>query len=411
MSILLNLPDILKEAEKAYAGHTPSDYRVTEKYGSEDAENIVARGEALDFLSFLIQKKGMSSKVNTIYIDPPFFTKMKYEASLVLPDTGEKISVPAFEDVWSKGEEEYLKSLAETFYAMREILADDGLIWVHIDWHMSQYIRILLDEIFGSENFVNEVVWQYKSGGSNTRHFARKHDTILVYSKSQGYYFNPLKEKSYNRDFKPYRFSGVEEFEDENGWYTMVNMRDVWNIDMVGRTSSERNGYATQKPEALLRRIVESSCPEGGICADFYAGSGTLAAAAGDMGRKFISSDAGELATEISIKRLAEKGISFDVMTADEDDMTAEAVISDDAVDAGEYIKGRNIDMWSLDYDYDGAVHRARKVFTRGKDGIEGVCRRNTGQISMFDDGSFEFGKSISLVFYDITGCRSRNIF
>ena len=105
------------------------------------------------------------------------------------------------------------------------------------------------------KNFVNEIIWTYKSGGSSKKHFARKHDTILVYSKTDKYYLSLPKEKSYNRGLKPYRFKGVEEFQDETGWYTMVNMKDVWNIDMVGRTSAERTGYATQKPEALLSSL------------------------------------------------------------------------------------------------------------------------------------------------------------
>lgn len=116
-----------------------------------------------------------------------------------------------------------------------------------------------MDEIFGEDNFVNEIIWHYKSGGSGKRHFSRKHDTILVYSKTKKYYFLPDKEKSYNRGFKPYRFKGVKEYKDDMGWYTMVTMKDVWNVDMVGRTSSERTGYATQNrrhcSEGSYRRL------------------------------------------------------------------------------------------------------------------------------------------------------------
>ena len=117
---------------------------------------------------------------------------------------------------------------------------------------------MLLDDIFGYDNLVNELIWSYKSGGFASRGFAKKHDTILVYAKSKVFYFRPSKEKSYNRGYKPYRFKGVEEFKDELGWYTMVNRRDVLSVDMVGRSSPERNGYATQQPVKLLDILIES---------------------------------------------------------------------------------------------------------------------------------------------------------
>ena len=161
-----------------------------------------------------------------------------------------------------------------------------------------------MDEIFGPARFVNEIVWCYKSGGSTKKHFARKHDTIFYYSKSDSPTFNVLKEKSYNRDFKPYRFEGVEEFEDEIGWYTMVNMRDYWEIDMVGRTSSERLNYPTQKPEALLERIILASTKPGDIVFDAFMGSGTTQAVAMKLGRKFLGADINLGAIQITTKRL-----------------------------------------------------------------------------------------------------------
>ena len=125
---------------------------------------------------------------------------------------------------------------------MRDLLSDTGCLWVHLDWHAVHYVKVILDQIFGEKNFINEIIWTYKSGGANKRNFARKHDTLLFYSKTDNYIFNPQTEKSYNRGLRPYRFKGVEEYEDETGWYTIVNMKDVWSIDMVGRTSSERTG-------------------------------------------------------------------------------------------------------------------------------------------------------------------------
>jgi hypothetical protein len=170
-----------------------------------------------------------------------------------------------------------------------------------------------MDGIFGEQNFVNEVIWNYKSGGVSRRRFARKHDTLLFYSKTANHFFQAQQEKSYNRKFKPYKFKGVKEYRDELGWYTLVNMKDVWQLDMVGRTSSERTGYTTQKPESLMFRILESCTKEGDLCADFFGGSGTLAAAAEKSGRRWMLCDQGELAVINAQKRLAIAGASFEL--------------------------------------------------------------------------------------------------
>ena len=194
---------------------------------------------------------------------------------------------------------------------MKDLLADDGLMWIHLDWHSSHYIKLVLDELMGEKNFVNEIIWHYKSGGSGKRHFARKHDSILVYSKTSKYYLDVPKEKSYNRDRKPYRFRGVAEYKDEGGWYTLVNMKDVWSIDMVGRTSSERTGYATQKPLELMKRIVLASTEEGDLAGDFFCGSGSLLEAAQMLGRRWIGCDSEEIATSMARRRLRKTGAEF----------------------------------------------------------------------------------------------------
>ena len=173
-----------------------------------------------------------------------------------------------------------------------------------MDYRTVHYVKILLDSIFGAENFLNEIIWAYKSGGVSKRYYSRKHDTILVYTKTKDYIFNPQKEKSYNRGFKPYRFKGVEEYQDDLGWYTLVNLKDVWQIDMVGRTSKERVGYATQKPEKLLERIILTSSNEDSIVADFFAGSGTTGIVAEKLNRRWIMSDKGDLSSVTIHKRI-----------------------------------------------------------------------------------------------------------
>jgi len=267
-----------------------------------DSKGKLYFGDNLDVMKGLL-KQDMAGKIQSIYIDPPFFSMANYDA-WVKEGNSDKVKKRAYSDVWNEGISEYLKMLSVRLYLMKELLSDTGTIWVHLDWHGSHYVKILMDEIFGEKNFINEIVWTYKSGGSSKKHFARKHDVILVYSKTQKYYLDIPKEKSYNRDFKPYRFKGVEEFQDEIGWYTMVNMKDVWSIDMVGRTSKERNGYATQKPEALLKRIVLASSKEGDIVADFFSGSSTLGKVALDNNRNFILADNSKIAIDTSIERL-----------------------------------------------------------------------------------------------------------
>lgn len=241
-------------------------------------------------------------KFQMIYMDPPFYSGAKYFSRR--SDGSKKF---AYSDVWGSGLLEYLEMIAKRILIARELLSDDGLIWIHLDYRAVHYVKIIMDEIFGMENMVNEIVWGYRSGGASGRRFARKHDTILLYSKTKEYKFNPQKEKSYNRGALPYNFKGVQEYEDENGWYTLVNMRDIWEIPMVGRTSGERTGYATQKPEELIRRIVLASTDVGDLCGDFFAGSGTLGAVCMGLGRSFVLCDKNEDACRIMVDRLFKK--------------------------------------------------------------------------------------------------------
>lgn len=337
MGLLGRLPEILEKGKIAYLEARdecrPSSFVLTESFlrrnvlASGDGEkaenepsggdNILARGDNLSFMNFLATAKRLEGKIDLIYIDPPFFSRSDYGAEIKL--TGyNKTTIPAirqkaYADTWDDGIEGYLSMLIPRLFFMKDLLSEEGSIFVHLDWHAAHYVKVILDEIFGEKNFINEIIWHYKSGGVSKRTFARKHDTMLLYAKSKNYYFSPMQEKSYNRAFKPYRFKGVKEYRDELGWYTMVNRKDVWMLDMVGRTSAERTGYVTQKPEALIERILESCTKEGGLCADFFGGSGTMAAVADRMGRRWISCDIGKLATIHSHKRLMQQGAVYDL--------------------------------------------------------------------------------------------------
>ena len=275
--------------------------------------NELCLGDNLGYMKELLER-GYAGAFRLIYIDPPFFTRSSFNASVSVRDSkgaSHKVHHLAYDDKFDRSLEYYIENMTVRLLMMKDLLADDGLMWIHLDWHSSHYIKLVLDELMGEKNFVNEIIWQYKSGGSGKRHFARKHDSILVYSKTSKYYLDVPKEKSYNRDRKPYRFRGVAEYKDEGGWYTLVNMKDVWSIDMVGRTSSERTGYATQKPLELMRRIVLASTEEGDLCGDFFCGSGSLPEAAHMLGRRWIGCDSEEIATSMARRRLRKAGAEF----------------------------------------------------------------------------------------------------
>ena len=269
-------------------------------------ESELALGDNVNYMLWLLEN-GYAGKFKLIYIDPPFFTKAKYNATVGVHDasgTARKVHHLAYDDTFERSLEFYIENMTLRLLLMKDLLSDDGLMWIHLDWHSSHYVKLLLDELMGEKNFVNEIIWSYKSGGSGKRHFSKKHDTILVYSKTGKYYIDVPEEKSYNRGFKPYNFKGVKEYQDEQGWYTLVNMKDVWNIDMVGRTSKERTGYATQKPLELMRRIIKSSSEMGDLVGDFFCGSGSFLEAAEDMRRRWVGCDNEELATAMAKKRL-----------------------------------------------------------------------------------------------------------
>ena len=397
-------------------------FEMQEIYGDEQLQSQndsrIALGNNLDYMEHICRHHKLENALQLIYVDPPFFSRSKYQASLTLqsPVLGKSslIKVDAYDDFRAADLLSYLEMLSARFFLMRDLLADTGCILVHLDWHVAHYVKILLDQIFGRDNFINEIIWTYKSGGTGRKSFAKKHDTLLLYGKTNRYKFHTLKEKSYNRELKPYRFQGVEEFQDEKGWYTMVNMKDVWNINMVGRTSAERTGYATQKPEKLLERIVDACSDEGDLCADFFAGSGSFGAVCQRLGRRWILCDESPLATAAEVTRLAalqEKGLTsrgaskeegklagqrttgFSVWSVkDTPEAKLSAKVADRQLELMEYEPPENvlrcsapeemerfiredslslIAMWSVDFAWDGKVHRAAKVFTSGERSVE----------------------------------------
>lgn len=400
MSRLNELLEAYRDGEKQYIEISASvscrEFCTDEVYcmgSGPDQLNRIGNGDNLQYMEYLIKDQKLKGKFQLIYVDPPFFSDSRYQASTRMESQflGKSglVKTGAYEDRWNMDFGEYIRMLTVRLLMMRDLLSDTGCLWVHLDWHAVHYVKVILDQIFGEKNFINEIIWTYKSGGANKRNFARKHDTLLFYSKTDNYIFNPQTEKSYNRGLRPYRFKGVEEYEDETGWYTIVNMKDVWSIDMVGRTSSERTGYSTQKPEKLIERIVRACSNEGDLCADFFAGSGSFGAVCGRLGRSWVMCDSGDFAAAAQAYRMASINQNFILeRSADGFGTTDSGTI---VVNAGEYgieladykldISGLHcssretveeyysrdslslVKFWGADTDYSGGAYRIDRLY------------------------------------------------
>lgn len=278
----------------------------------------------------------MRGKIDLIYIDPPFDSKADYRTKITLPngDVEQKPTVLeqfAYSDTWSDGTISYLKMLYPRLALMKELLSDQGSIYVHCDWHAGHYLKVIMDDIFGKNNFQNEIVWGYKSPAVGTDHYKRKHDILLFYSKANKHIFNPqgtpLAKSTLDVWGRHFDDNGVITYgymkENCPGAYKRLAMRgnasddtiflDVFNgspcddwwcdIPFLNK-GKERVDYATQKPEALLERIIKASSNENSIVADFFGGSGTTAAVAEKLGRRWITSDLGKPSCMIMRKRL-----------------------------------------------------------------------------------------------------------
>lgn len=314
-----------------------------ETVGTNPDGNMVIRGECISACAYL-KEKGI--QVDLVYIDPPFASGADYAKKVYIrrnPKVAEAIAqaereldvdeLKAFEekmygDVWDK--EKYLNWMYENLMAIKSVMSETASIYVHLDWHMIHYVKILMDEIFGEDNFQREIVWDisvlsgFKTLAPN---WVRGHDTILYYSKSEERIFNKLRQ--------PHTKEYLDSFNrvDENGRCYMVAhgttrykdeveakgkpFGDVWNDIMSFQqqpTSDEKVDYATQKPTSLLDRIIKASSNEGMVIADFFGGSGVTAAVANKLGRKFIHCDIGLNSIQTTRDRLKADGAQFDVL-------------------------------------------------------------------------------------------------
>lgn len=297
----------------------------------------------------------LRGKVDLIYIDPPFDSKANYRTPITLPNASFSqrptvIEQFAYADTWEEGTISYLKMIYPRLMLMKEMLSEKGSIYVHIDWHIGAYVKVVLDEIFGKENFRNEIIWKrgtVKGAKAVGNQFARNHDMILYYSKGNDYVYHtqylPYSEEyikqRYTKDDNdgrgPYTDQAIGtrsedsliEMEKDNRIFITstgkrrvkyylseakgIAMDDSWNdISEVNSMAKENVGYATQKPEALLERIIKASSNEGDLVCDFFGGSGTTAAVAEKLGRRWITCDIGKPASLVMRKRFIDQEVN-----------------------------------------------------------------------------------------------------
>ena len=265
----------------------------------------------------------MRGKVDLIYIDPPFDSKADYRAKIKLPG-GNIERLPtvieqfAYSDMWDKGTASYLNMIVPRLCLIKELLSSNGSIFIHLDWHIGHYVKIVMDDIFGKDNFLNEIVWHYQSGGRQNDQFSKKHDTIFWYKAKDSWIFN-LDEIGIERGAQKRNNMKRELDSDGRVYFTIksagkiykyyedekITPADVWtDISHLQQKDPERVGYLTQKPEKLLERIILAASNPSSFVADFFSGSGTTAAVAERLGRKWITADLGKPACMVTRKRL-----------------------------------------------------------------------------------------------------------
>jgi adenine-specific DNA-methyltransferase len=314
-----------------------------------DTLNRLIYGDNLLSIAALLagddENPSIRGKLDLIYIDPPYDSKSDYRTKVNLPgiEIDQKPNVLeqfAYADSWENGTVSYLEMITPRLFLMRELLADTGVICVHLDWHVGHYVKIVLDEVFGKSLFVNEVIWRYGKMSNATKRYPQNHDTIFIYSKTSDYFFKPVKtaDSEYKNRFARWvvnnklTYGNVLESDDKliKGRIRKIEKElgrpletddilfdfdvefktqdDVfYDISIIKGNAAENLNFDTQKPEKLVERLIESCCPEGGLVADFFVGSGTTAAVAERLGRKWVASDLGKPSVMITRKRLIDQ--------------------------------------------------------------------------------------------------------
>jgi len=250
--------------------------------------NIIMCGDNLQQLSELPDKS-----IDLIYADPPFFSNRHYE--IIWNDGAE---LRAFQDRWKGGINHYIKWMRPRLRECHRALKDTGSMYLHCDWHANAHLRILMDKIFGESNFRNEIIWCYTFGATGQKQFSRKHDTIFYYTKGNKWAFN---RQAMLRDATSNWAKGKR-----------ITIQDWWTIPSIN--TGERIGYPTQKPEALLKRIIEASSNKGDIVLDPFCGCGTTIAVAQQLGRQWIGIDVSPTACRMMSERLNKIGVQSTII-------------------------------------------------------------------------------------------------
>lgn len=330
-------PELSWKGKKPYLDTRFFPAQLKERYGEEKNGwiNKLFWGDNLQVMAHLLRE--YRGKIKLIYIDPPFDSKADYKKTIKLREKSIKNDQNTFEekqysDIWNNGE--YLQFMYERLILLRELLSDDGSIYLHCDWHKSHHLRCLMDEIFGTDKFLNEIIWGYEDIGSRAvKYFKRKHDTIFMYTKtnSEERVFNIIRKRLSESTIKRYqsyfddngkitykklketnpgvftKLKGIPENLDEV-WLDIENgapLSDWWiDISALKNGFAESTDYPTQKPEALLERIIKASSNPGDLVFDCFMGSGTTQAVAMKLGRKFIGTDINIGAIQTTTKRL-----------------------------------------------------------------------------------------------------------
>jgi DNA modification methylase len=304
---------VIPNPEKA--GQLPFSFR-DKLFGEEELDkqkmNRLIWGDNLLAMQALLAQ-GYEGKINLIYIDPPFDSKADYSHKIKIDGT-EMTKEPsvierlAYKDTWAGGTDSYLDMLYPRLQLMKRLLAPNGSIYVHLDWHVGHYVKVMMDEIFGKENFVNQIIWHYNRWTAESKAYQRMHDMIFWYAKGDDY--------KYNMQFKEYSEASKKAHE-ERGFIQRGSFKsmphekgvaadDVWTINFPG-PSAERVGFETQKPKALLKKIIEGSSDKDDLVADFFAGSGTTLVVAEKLNRRWIGCELGKVGIQVTRGRLVEQ--------------------------------------------------------------------------------------------------------
>jgi DNA modification methylase len=332
--------------------------------------NKLIWGDNMQVMSALLGE--YEGKIDLIYVDPPFFTNRHYPARVGRGEDSRRpqewLLAEGYQDHWHELDA-YLDMLYPRLVLMHRLLSPSGTLYLHLDWHANAYARLLLDEIFGAEQLLNEIVWVYHGPSPIRSAFNRKHDTILSYTKSKHYKFNvDVVRQPYDQNTRKTFASSLKA-----GFGKIPDLdrgkvpEDWWYFPVVARLHNERTGYPTQKPEALLERILLASSNSGDLVADFFCGSGTFAAVAARHGRRFIANDATWRALHTTRTRLvAQSSPPFSLLVTPESSLYESDVhINPSAItlDEKEILLRSDLtvdlDYWEVDPAWDGQVFRS----------------------------------------------------